>query len=288
MPRVKAGSKAGTTEHHQQQDITSTPVETAPGAQNAGEPEYSLDDLLLPRTVINRIAKEALPPGSQLPQEGILALARSATVFINYLATEANLVTVGAGRKTVSAADVQQGLENSGFGMFVAPVRKELEKQEAVFARKKARKIAAKANQVAAGAGDAVHASEMQVDQPHPHSTQAVSHAGAGAAPAADHSSKRIKLEGNGAAAAAAAAPSVGSVEVIDVDADDDEDEPHGPTGFESIVVEEKSRLEASAEADDDTEPEVIETNVVAVDNDEGLDQDHDETPDAWEVKNVR
>lgn len=49
---------------------------------------YSLEDLLLPRTSISRLAKDSLPEGTQLPKDGLTALVRSSTVFINYVSAE--------------------------------------------------------------------------------------------------------------------------------------------------------------------------------------------------------
>lgn len=239
---------------------------SGPGSGTAGsgttttttkDTEYSLDDLLLPRSVISRIAKEALPEGTQFPRDGILALARSATVFINYLASEANMVTVNSGRKTVSAADIQQGLENAGFGMLVGPVRKELEKQESVFAKKKAQKLAAAKAKLDPSGSTAEETSTVPENK----------------------ASKRQKID----------AVSSSSHTVVDVDNDDDDedddDDNNDPkaTGFESDNENEDEQQDLTEEfAGDDTEPE--NPLVIDVDGDE----DEDERPAAWEIKNSR
>lgn len=60
-------------------------------------------DLLLPRSLVSRIARGVLPPNTSLQKDAILALAKSATVFISHLASEANEAT---DRKTVQSQDV--------------------------------------------------------------------------------------------------------------------------------------------------------------------------------------
>jgi histone H3/H4 len=45
-------------------------------------------DLTLPKSIIARLAKGALPPNTQIQANAMLALNRSATVIINYLASQ--------------------------------------------------------------------------------------------------------------------------------------------------------------------------------------------------------
>ena len=46
----------------------------------------SPQDLSLPRTMVQRLAKGVLPPNTSLHKDAVLALSKGATVFINYLA----------------------------------------------------------------------------------------------------------------------------------------------------------------------------------------------------------
>jgi len=46
----------------------------------------SHQDLSLPRTMVQRLAKGVLPPNTSLHKDAILAMSKGATVFINYLA----------------------------------------------------------------------------------------------------------------------------------------------------------------------------------------------------------
>lgn len=43
-------------------------------------------DLSLPRTMVQRLAKGVLPPNTSLGKDAIVAMQKGATVFINYLA----------------------------------------------------------------------------------------------------------------------------------------------------------------------------------------------------------
>ena len=50
--------------------------------------EAPIQELNLPKSVISRLAKGVLPPNIQIQGNAILALRQSATVFINYLASQ--------------------------------------------------------------------------------------------------------------------------------------------------------------------------------------------------------
>lgn len=42
-------------------------------------------DLSLPRTMVQRLAKGVLPPNTQIQKDAITAMSKAATVFVNYL-----------------------------------------------------------------------------------------------------------------------------------------------------------------------------------------------------------
>jgi len=44
-------------------------------------------DLNLPRSIINRLAKGILPPNTQIQKDALLAISKGATVFVSYLAS---------------------------------------------------------------------------------------------------------------------------------------------------------------------------------------------------------
>lgn len=45
-----------------------------------------LQDLSLPKTMVQRLAKGVLPANTQIQKDAILAMQKGATVFVNYLA----------------------------------------------------------------------------------------------------------------------------------------------------------------------------------------------------------
>ncbi|EXJ91124.1 hypothetical protein A1O1_04231 [Capronia coronata CBS 617.96] len=75
------------------------------GKQDDG---VSIDDLLLPRTLVSRLARGVLPPNTSIQKDATLALAKSATVFISYLAHHANEQTT---KKTLGPQDVLKALK---------------------------------------------------------------------------------------------------------------------------------------------------------------------------------
>ncbi|EHY60418.1 hypothetical protein HRR83_000177 [Exophiala dermatitidis] len=75
------------------------------GKQDDG---VSIDDLLLPRTLVSRLARGVLPPNTSIQKDATLAIAKSATVFISYLAHHANEQTT---KKTIGPQDVLKALK---------------------------------------------------------------------------------------------------------------------------------------------------------------------------------
>jgi DNA polymerase epsilon subunit 3 len=45
-------------------------------------------DLSLPKSIITRLAKGVLPPNTQIQANAVLAMSKSTTVFVNYLASQ--------------------------------------------------------------------------------------------------------------------------------------------------------------------------------------------------------
>ncbi|ETI23967.1 hypothetical protein G647_05774 [Cladophialophora carrionii CBS 160.54] len=78
------------------------------GKQDDG---IGIDDLLLPRSLISRLARGSLPPNTSLQKDALLALTRSATVFVSYLAHHANEQSQLRHRKTLGVQDVYVALQ---------------------------------------------------------------------------------------------------------------------------------------------------------------------------------
>ncbi|KAH6619812.1 histone-fold-containing protein [Chaetomium sp. MPI-SDFR-AT-0129] len=88
----------------------------------------TIEDLTLPKSIITRLAKGMLPPNTQIQANAILALTKSATVFISHLADAANEFTTGANRKTITPHDVFNAIDEIEYGFM-------REKLEAEFAK---------------------------------------------------------------------------------------------------------------------------------------------------------
>jgi hypothetical protein len=48
----------------------------------------SVEDLNLPKSIVQRLAKGVLPPNTQIQKDALLAMSKGATVFVNYLTSQ--------------------------------------------------------------------------------------------------------------------------------------------------------------------------------------------------------
>ncbi|KAI4193841.1 MAG: hypothetical protein LQ348_002767, partial [Seirophora lacunosa] len=46
----------------------------------------NIEDLSLPRSMVQRLAKGVLPPNTQIQKDAITAMSKGATVFVSYIA----------------------------------------------------------------------------------------------------------------------------------------------------------------------------------------------------------
>ncbi|PNY24343.1 DNA polymerase epsilon subunit D, partial [Tolypocladium capitatum] len=97
----------------------------------------TIEDLTLPKSIITRLAKGVLPPNTQIQANAILAVSKSATVFINYLASHANEHTTNAGKKTISPADVFKALDDIEFSFLREPLEAEFARFNAIQTEKR-------------------------------------------------------------------------------------------------------------------------------------------------------
>ncbi|KAL8827590.1 MAG: hypothetical protein Q9191_003089 [Dirinaria sp. TL-2023a] len=109
-------------------------VSQASGAGDEGTPAkeksdgINIEDLALPRTMVQRLAKGVLPPNTQIQKDAITAFSKSATVFVNYLSNAANDRALLANRKTISPANVLEALGDVELEIFLPRVEAELRK----------------------------------------------------------------------------------------------------------------------------------------------------------------
>ncbi|KAJ2778331.1 hypothetical protein H4R18_004662 [Coemansia javaensis] len=87
----------------------------------------SIDELEFPKASVTRLIKASLPEGIAVQKDARAAVAKSATVFVSYLAATANDYAREAGHKTVSTNDVVKALKAVGLGDFVDRLMADLE-----------------------------------------------------------------------------------------------------------------------------------------------------------------
>ncbi len=85
-----------------------------------------IDELELPRAMIARIVKSALPDGALLQKDAKNAISKMATIFISYLTATAIDVAAVAKHKTLSTEDILQALTILDFERFVPNLREQL------------------------------------------------------------------------------------------------------------------------------------------------------------------
>ncbi|KAI8629173.1 histone-fold-containing protein [Xylariaceae sp. FL1651] len=83
--------------------------------KDSSKDTVTIEDLTLPKSIITRLAKGVLPPNTQIQANAILAMSKSATVFINHLANAANEHTLNNNKKTIMPGDVFAALEDVEF-----------------------------------------------------------------------------------------------------------------------------------------------------------------------------
>ncbi|KAE9401588.1 hypothetical protein BT96DRAFT_974691 [Gymnopus androsaceus JB14] len=86
-----------------------------------------IDNFELPKSLVTKIAKSAVPDNTKLQKEAILSLVKGSTVFINYLAATAHDVAQSKQHKSISASDVLKALELIQLGDLVGPLTDELQ-----------------------------------------------------------------------------------------------------------------------------------------------------------------
>ncbi|KAK9371128.1 histone-fold-containing protein [Lipomyces kononenkoae] len=155
MPR---GVKKSTTSAATGAAEGNTPGEQTRHPQEKERP-YGIDDYMLPKATVTRLAKHVLPANTQIQKDAMTALSKSATVFINYLTSTANDLTVGAGRRTVNPTDVYKAIELLELEFILPRLKAEVDKYVEAAATKQQKKPA----KVAATSGTVDEGDEIVV-----------------------------------------------------------------------------------------------------------------------------
>lgn len=98
----------------------------------------SIDENVLPKSIVTRLAKGVLPQNTNIQKDAVLALTKGATVFINYLCTAANENAVKANKKTIMPKDVLEAISQLELNEFRPRLEAELAKFEEITSEKRA------------------------------------------------------------------------------------------------------------------------------------------------------
>ncbi|KAG9513106.1 histone-fold-containing protein, partial [Aureobasidium melanogenum] len=112
--------------------VTNGDEESPAPTGRAAREGSSVEDLALPRTMISRLAKGVLPPNTSIHKDALLALSKSCTVFVNFLASNSNEYAQLGGKKTIQPADVIAALKENEFEHFIPRLEAELKKYNTV------------------------------------------------------------------------------------------------------------------------------------------------------------
>ncbi|KAF2964350.1 hypothetical protein GQX73_g9232 [Xylaria multiplex] len=96
--------------------------------KDSSKDAVTIEDLTLPKSIITRLAKGVLPSNTQIQANAILAMSKSATIFVNHLANAANEHTLNNNKKTIMPADVFAALDDIEFPFFRERLEAEFKK----------------------------------------------------------------------------------------------------------------------------------------------------------------
>ncbi|KAI9851803.1 MAG: hypothetical protein M1838_002661 [Thelocarpon superellum] len=250
-PRKSDASKAATGDE-------ATPVKERGDGVN-------VEDLNLPRTMVQRLAKGVLPPNTQISKDALLAMSKSATVFVNFITAHANDNTVRQNKKTVMPKDVLEAIETLEFRDFLPRLEAELAKYNEVQTDKRnnyRKKLAA----------DKAPAAEAA-------SSEGATLNGNGEGGAADGDSppaaKKARISTNGAGDTNGVPPGAGADDDPDQTADDtiSDDEDADADGADELASDDEV---ADGDGEEVVEDDTLETREPEPPDDEALDNGED------------
>lgn len=89
----------------------------------------SIDDILFPKSTVQKLAKEMVQDESSnmiISKDSLLALQRSATVFVSHVLFHARQHSKAGLRKTVNVQDIYGALEDAEFSGFLPDIKQRL------------------------------------------------------------------------------------------------------------------------------------------------------------------
>lgn len=183
----------------------------------------SIDDILFPRLTILKLAKGVLASDTtdnmSLAKDSLLAVQRSATVFVSHLMFHARQIAKAASRKNVTSLDILAALEKADLSGFVPEVKQRLSTFEAHETEKKKQKAAR---------GDEPAAKKLK-----------------------DNSAQGVEVDTEAEAEAESHDEHVPEDDEEDADEDEDEDETPAKNPI-ALLAEEQDELEGAEPAEPD------------------------------------
>ncbi|KAH8697296.1 histone-fold-containing protein [Talaromyces proteolyticus] len=131
MPPRKSTSSIPPTDGEETSTAGAQTTEQQLKAQADG---VGVEDLLLPRSVTQRLAKSVLPPNTTIQKDALLAIQKAATVFVSYLSSHANDATL---KRTLAPSDVLSVLSELEFDALRPRLERELDAHTEAQAGKK-------------------------------------------------------------------------------------------------------------------------------------------------------
>ncbi|CAO2650408.1 Nn.00g017000.m01.CDS01 [Neocucurbitaria sp. VM-36] len=127
MPPRKSNASAVSNED-------ATPAKSAPKDKDDA---LSVEDLNLPKSIVQRLSKGVLPPNTQIQKDALLAMSKSATVFVNYLTSCAAEHAQRSGKKTIMPQDVFSAMTELEFEFMLPRLEAEVTKFTSIQADKR-------------------------------------------------------------------------------------------------------------------------------------------------------
>ncbi|KAH7385638.1 histone-fold-containing protein [Pyrenochaeta sp. MPI-SDFR-AT-0127] len=125
MPARKSNASAASNE------------DPAPAKSTSKDDTLSVEDLNLPKSIVQRLGKGVLPPNTQIQKDALLAMSKSATVFVNYITSCAAEHALRNGKKTVMPKDVFDAMTELEFDFMLPRLEAEVTKFTSIQADKR-------------------------------------------------------------------------------------------------------------------------------------------------------
>ncbi|KAF1943196.1 histone-fold-containing protein [Clathrospora elynae] len=141
-------------------NVSAVSNEDTPAPKSAPrDDDLGVEDLNLPKSIVQRLAKGVLPANTQIQKDALLAMSKSATVFVNYLTSTAAEHALRSGKKTILPKDVFDAMTELEFEFMLPRLEAEVTKFTSIQADKRntyRKKVREDKKATSAGAGVAM------------------------------------------------------------------------------------------------------------------------------------